>query len=203
MKPLLSERECKLVAEFIDSEYRQMFPRPPEEWNTEEHVLNLMEFWIIMLATNVEKVGRVRALKLAKSPEDWSLWVDLSEALPLAWHTVQVAARVMWKVSPSVFLCSPLGIWAVEAGLGIRSKPSTPGPDPWKSLIRDAAIEWTIKEIVALGQRRATYPTEGGSACHKVAERFESRPKGHYGVRVPKSYDGVRRVWQNRPRVEK
>ncbi len=199
---MMGEREYKIIAEFIESEYRRMFPRPPEERNTEEHLLDLMEFWIIMLPVNVEKTGRVQALKLAKTPEEWSVWVDLSEDLPLAWHAVEVAARVMRKVSPDVFLRSPLGLWAMEAGLGIRSKPSMPGPDPWKNTMRDAAIEWTIREIVALGQRRATYPTQGGSACHMVAERFASRPKGYHGVRVPRSYDGVRRIWQNRIRAE-
>jgi hypothetical protein len=178
--------------------FRWVFPRPPEEWNTEDDMLDAMEFVILAVASNVEETAKWRAPKLARNPDAWAEWVEMSKYDLVVWHTVRLAAKEVWEVEPDALRGSPLEEWAVEAGLGIRCKPSTPpGPDPWKRLVRDAAIVDTIGRIVALGRRKATYPTDGGSACHKVAERFRSGPRD-FGVRVPTSYEGVRKIWHDR-----
>ena len=187
--------------EIIRLLFRWTFPRAAEEWNTEEDMLDAMEFLILAVRSGVEEIARREAPKLARNPDAWAEWVVMSSLDPLAWHTVRLAAKEVWNAAPDVLLRSPLGIWAVEAGMGIRSKPSVSGPDPWKREFRDAVIVVTIRRIVALGHRKATYPTDGGSACHMVAERFESGPRD-FGVRVPTSYERVCKIWSRRPKAE-
>ena len=189
------------VAERLRFLFRWAFP-PRDGQGPEEHLLDAMEFAILTVASDIKAMAKWQAPKLARNPEAWSFWVKGSSLEPMAWYTVQLAAREVWEEAPDVLLRSPLGVWAVEAGIGIRSKPSVSGPNPFELLWRDAAIVVTVKGIVALGERPPTSTTYGRSACHAVAERFESRPDGHYGVRVPKSYDGVRRIWQKRHRDE-
>lgn len=198
MNQRVDQARCNEIARLL---FRWVFPRPPEEWNTEEDMLDAMEFVILAVASNVEETAKWRAPKLARNPDAWAEWVEMSKLDLLAWHTVRLAAKEVWEAAPDVLRGSPLEEWAVEAGLGIRSKPSTPGPDPWKKLVRDAAIVDTIRRIVALGHRKATYPTDGGSACHLVAERFESGPKD-FGVRVPTSYERVCKIWSKRHKAE-
>lgn len=193
--------EVTRLAECMNLIFQWVFPQPPGGKSREEFLLDAMEFVILAVASGVEETAKWQAPRLAADPEAWGTWVEVSKHDPLAWQTVQLAARAVWEEAPDVLLRSVLGTWAVEAGVGIRSKPSVSGPDPWKPLVRDAAIVGTIKRIVALGQRPATSTTAGRSACHKVAERFASSPKD-YGVRVPQSYDGVRRIWQNRCQSE-
>ena len=186
------------VAECLKLLFRWTFPRRPNGEDSEEHLLDVMEFVILTVASDNEEIAKWKAPKLARNPEAWSFWVAGSKLDPLAWRTVQLAAKELWEEAPDVLLGSPLGVWAVEAGVGIRPKPSVSGPNPFEFLMRDAAIVATVRKIAALGVRPRTSTTEGRSACHKVAERFEPKPKGHYGVRVPTSYDGVRRIWQKR-----
>lgn len=181
--------------------FHWVFQRSPDEWGGEEDMLDAMEFLILAIASGAEETGKWRGPKLARDPEAWPLWVEMSRHDPMAWHAVRVAAKEVWKAAPDVLIRSPLGEWAVEAGVGIRSKPSVPGPDPWKNLVRDVAIVVTIRRIVALGHRKATYPTDGGSACHLVAERFRSGPKD-FGVRVPTSYERVCKIWSKRHKAE-
>ena len=194
----LSTMEATPLAERMKLLFRWAFPRRSNGEDSEEHLLDAMEFLILAGNSDVETIAKWQAPKLVRDPEAWTTWLEGSTQDPLAWRTVQLAAKELWEEAPDVLLRSPLGVWAVEAGLGIRSMPSTSGPVPSKYLVRDAAIVAIVKSIVALGVRPATSTTEGRSACHKVAERFRSKPQGHYGVRVPTSYDGVRRIWQNR-----
>lgn len=188
--------------ECIGIAFQCVFQRSPDEWGGEEDMLDAMEFLILGLGWGVEEIAKLQSPKLAGNPEAWPEWVEMSRFDLLAWHTVHLVAKLLWEEAPNVLIRSPLGSWAVEVGLGIRSKPPTPGPDPWKVVVRDVAIVVTIRRIVALGHRKATYPTDGGSACHLVAERFRSGPKD-FGVRVPTSYERVCKIWSKRHRAER